>query len=472
MSTEISTPTEEQAGQEPSRIPEIVRGLRETFATGRTREYQWRRAQLTGLQRLLEENEAAIATALNEDLGRSVAESWIADVVGTAVEVRYAKKHLRRWMRRKRMRGLPMAQFPAKAWVQSEPYGTVLIIGPWNFPLYLTIGPLVGAIAAGNTVAIKPSEVTPACSALLAKLIPQYLDPRAVVVVEGDASTTQELLDQGFDKALFTGGTEIGKHILAAAAPHLTPVVLELGGKSPVYVAADANIDVAAKRIGYMKGLNAGQVCLAPDYVLVDPEVRDELVEKISAAWEHFQSDQSSKGLRVVNRRQFDRLSGYLDATEGHVAVGGGTDEEALTIEPTIVVDPDIDEPLMQEEVFGPILPVLTAETLDAAIDFINSRPKPLAAYAFTAARSVGKRFAAEVPSGGTVINHLLYHAVIPQLPFGGVGASGMGAYHGKAGFDEFSHQKSTLFKATWLDLPLGYPPYNDRNLKIMQKLT
>lgn len=471
MTTDISTPADQQAAAEPSRIPGIVRGLRETFATGRTRDYHWRKAQLVGLERLFSENEAAIATALHEDLGRSSAEAWIADVVGSVVEVVYARKNLRRWMRRKRVRGLPLAQQPAKAWSVAEPYGTVLVIGAWNFPLYLTLGPVVGALAAGNTVAIKPSEIAPASSALMAKLIPQYLDPHAVIVVEGDGLVTQELLAQGFDKALFTGGTEIGKRILEGAAAHLTPVALELGGKSPVYVAADANIEVAARRIGYMKGLNSGQVCLAPDYVLVDPAVRDELVEKITAAWAEFQADKESKGLRVVNQRQFDRLVGYLAATEGEVAAGGGSDASALTIEPTIVVDPSADEPLMQNEIFGPILPVLTADSLDDAIDFINSRPKPLAAYAFTESKKTGNRFIDDVPAGGTVINHLLYHAVIPNLPFGGVGASGMGAYHGKAGFDEFSHLKSTLYKSTKMDLKLPYPPYLEKNLKLMKKL-
>lgn len=471
MTTEISTPADQHAASEPSRIPGIVRGLRETFATGRTREYQWRKAQLVGLERLFKENEAAIAKALNDDLGRSSAEAWIADVVGTVVEITYAPKHLKRWMRRKRVRGLPMAQQPAKAYVQSEPYGTTLIIGAWNFPFYLTIGPLVGAVAAGNTVALKPSELAPACSALMAKLLPQYLDPHAVVVVEGDGYVTQELLAQGFDKAMFTGGTEIGKRILEGAAPHLTPVALELGGKSPVYVASDANIEVAARRIGYMKGLNSGQVCLAPDYVIADASIRDELVEKIKESWAQFQADREDKGLRVLNQRQFDRLVGYLAATEGQVAVGGASDAESLTIEPTIVVDPDADEPLMQEEIFGPILPIVTAETLDAAIDFINSRPKPLAAYAFTESKYTANRYAAEVPAGGMVINHLLYHAVIPKLPFGGVGASGMGAYHGKAGFDEFSHRKSTLYKSTALDLKLPYPPYTEKNLKLMQRL-
>lgn len=472
MTAEVSTSTDQPAeGAQPSPIPGIVKSLRETFATGRTREYQWRKAQLVALGRLFNENEAAIAAALHEDLGRSAAEAWIADVVGTVVEVDYAKKHLRRWMRKKRVRGLPLVQLPAKAWVRPEPYGTVLIIGAWNFPFYLTLGPLVGALAAGNTVAIKPSEVTPACSALMAKLIPQYLDPHAVVVVEGDGFVSQELLAQGFDKAMFTGGTEIGKRILEGAAPHLTPVALELGGKSPVYVAADAKIDVAARRIGFMKGLNSGQVCLAPDYVLVDPAVRDELVEKITAEWEKFQADKTVKTLRVVNERQFDRLVGYLAATEGHVVTGGGSDAEALTIEPTIVVDPDSDEPLMTNEIFGPILPVLTCESLDAAIEFINSRPKPLAAYAFTESKRTGNRFIDEVPAGGSVVNHLLYHAVIPNLPFGGVGASGMGAYHGKAGFDEFSHRKATLYKSTLMDPPLSYPPYLEKNLKIMRKL-
>lgn len=451
-------------------IPAIVAGLRRTYAGGRTRSVEWRRTQLKALEKLMTENEGRIAQALAADLDRSPFESWLADVASTASEAHDAARNVGKWTKRKH-RLLEFAQLPGRGWVEYEPYGTVLIIGAWNFPFALTLGPAVGAIAAGNTVVLKPSEVAPASSALMAELVPRYLDSEAVVVVEGDGAVSQELIAQGFDKLCFTGGTEIGRRVYEAAAPHLTPVTLELGGKSPVIVSADADIDVAAKRIAWTKLINSGQICIAPDYVLADATVRDRLVSKIGEAVTEFEAGNPG-GKRIVNQRHFDRLSTALAATKGTVAVGGGTDPTQLRIQPTVVVDPDMDEPLMRDEIFGPILPVVTVQSLDQAIAFVNSRPKPLAAYLFTKSKAVREQVIKEVPAGGMLINQLLFQFTTAKLPFGGVGPSGMGAYHGKFGFEEFSHRKSVLTKPTRPDLSaVIYPPYTEKAWKLARRI-
>jgi aldehyde dehydrogenase (NAD+) len=451
-------------------VPGIVHRLRETFATGRTRSVEWRKQQLHALERMMVENEAAIAAALEEDLDRSPFEAWLADSASTAGEARYAAKHVGKWMRRK-YRLLELAQLPGRGWVEHEPYGTVLVIGAWNYPFYLTLGPAVGALAAGNAVVLKPSEITAATSHLMAELVPRYLDEDAVAVVEGDGAVSQELIAQGLDRICFTGGTEIGRKVYEGAAPHLTPVTLELGGKSPVIVAEDADVDVAAKRIAWIKLMNSGQTCVAPDYVLADAKIRDELVNKITEAVTTFESGQP-EGKKIVNQRQFDRLANYLAATKGNIALGGATDASNLRIQPTVVVDPDPDEPLMKEEIFGPILPVLTVQNLDEAIKFVNSRPKPLAAYLFTGTKSIRERVIKEVPAGGMVVNHLAFQVTTAKLPFGGVGPSGMGAYHGKYGFEEFSHSKTVMTKPTRPDISsMIYPPYTEKAWKLARRL-
>lgn len=471
MTIKTTETTETTAnGAPPSDIPKIVARLRQTFASGKTRSVQWRQAQLHALEKMMVENEPAIAEALAKDLDRSPFEAWLADSAGTANEARYAAKNVKKWMRRK-YRLLERAQLPGRGWIQYEPYGTVLIIGAWNYPFYLTLGPAVGAIAAGNAVVLKPSEIASASAALMAELVPRYLDNDAIAVVEGDGAVSQELIAQGFDRVLFTGGTEIGRKVYEGAAPHLTPVTLELGGKSPVIVAADADVDVAAKRIAWIKLLNAGQTCVAPDYVLADATIRDQLVGKIGEAITKFRSEDKT-GLRIVNQRQFDRLTEYLAATKGKIALGGNSDASTLRLEPTVVVDPDPDEPLMSNEIFGPILPVISVQSLDDAIRFVNSRPKPLSAYLFTKTRAVRERVIEEVPAGGMLVNHLAFQVSTAKLPFGGVGASGMGAYHGKFGFDEFSHRKSVLTKPTRPDLSaMIYPPYTEKAWKLARRL-
>jgi len=468
MTTDSAVPVA-LAAEQPD-VAATVRRLRATFATGRTRDIDWRKRQLLALERLMTENEDAIARALEQDLGRAPFEAWLADIASTAGEAKAAAKSLGRWTRR-RYRMLEFSQLPGRGWVEYEPYGTVLIIGAWNFPFALTLGPAVGAIAAGNTVVLKPSEIAPASSALMAELVPRYLDTDAIAVIEGDGQVSQELIDQGFDYLLFTGGTEIGRKVYESAAAHLTPVTLELGGKSPVIVSADADIEVAAKRIAWTKLINSGQICIAPDYVLAEAPIRDQLVEKLREAVTEFEANNPG-GKRIVNERHFGRLTDALAATRGTVAVGGGSDAAAVTIQPTVVVDPDPGEPLMTDEIFGPILPVVTVGNLDEAITFVNVRPKPLAAYLFTKTKAVRERVVREVSSGGMVINHLLFHFATHKLPFGGVGPSGTGAYHGKYGFETFSHRKTVMTKTTRPDVgAFIYPPYTEKAWKLARRL-
>jgi aldehyde dehydrogenase (NAD+) len=474
MTTESVAPktsdSKNGAAAAPAEIAATVDRLRKTFATGRTRDIEWRKRQLLQLEQLMVENEAAIAAALAEDLDRNPVEAFIADIATTAGEAKYAAKRVRKWTRRKYLR-LEAPQLPGRGWIEYEPYGTVLIIGAWNYPFYLTLGPAVGAIAAGNAVVLKPSEIAAASSHVMAELVPRYLDNDAIAVIEGDGAVSQALIAQGLDRVMFTGGTEIGRKVYEGAAPHLTPCTLELGGKSPVIVAADADVDVAAKRIAWIKLLNAGQTCVAPDYVLADETIRDELVDKIGAAIRKFRSKEPH-GMRIVNQRQFDRLSGYLSGSDGKVTVGGDCDASTLRIQPTVVVDPDPDGPLMRNEIFGPILPVITVGSLDDAIRFVNSRPKPLSAYLFTKSREVRERVIKKVSAGGMLVNHLAYQVSTVKLPFGGVGASGMGAYHGRYGFEEFSHRKSVLTKPTRPDLSsFFYPPYSERTLKMIRRM-
>ncbi|MCB0948486.1 MAG: aldehyde dehydrogenase family protein [Mycobacterium sp.] len=458
------------APSQPRSIPDVVAGVRRTFAAGRTRPVEWRRAQLTALSKMMSENETRIAEALATDLGRKPFEAWLADVASVVAEADDAAKNVGKWTKRKH-RLLERSQLPGRAWIEYEPYGTVLIIGAWNFPFALTLGPLVGALAAGNAVVLKPSELAPASSAMMAELVARYLDRDAIAVVEGDGAVSQELIAQGFDKLCFTGGTEIGRRVYEAAAPHLTPVTLELGGKSPVIVASDADIEVAAKRIAWTKLINSGQICIAPDYVLADKSVSDKLVAEIRKSIEHFRS-QDTGGMRIVNERHFNRLTAAIAATKGTVALGGGSDAATLTIEPTVVVDPDPAEPLMTDEIFGPILPILTVANLEEAVDYVNSRPKPLAAYLFTKAKATRERVITGVPAGGMMVNQLLFQFATAKLPFGGVGPSGIGAYHGRFGFEEFSHRKSVLTKPTRPDLgAMIYPPYTEKAWKLARKI-
>ncbi|MFN2559815.1 MAG: aldehyde dehydrogenase family protein [Jatrophihabitans sp.] len=448
-------------------IPDTVTHLRATFRSGRTKPVEWRLAQLDALVRLVSERESELADALGKDLGRGPVEAWMADLAPVTGEAKYAIKKLRSWMKPTKVK-LPMSVQPGKAWYQYEPLGVVLIIGPWNYPIHLVLAPLVGAIAAGNCAVLKPSEHTPACSAVLAELVPQYLDPDAVAVVEGAADATQDLLDQALDHCFFTGGPEIGKAVMAGAAKHLTPVTLELGGKSPVIVADDAKLKVAARRIAFAKLLNSGQTCVAPDYVLVDRKIRDSFVDELNKAITSMSPEAS---LPIVNTRQAGRIAGLVENAGGRTVRGGTVDADNKRAELTVIVDPDADSAVMRDEIFGPVLPIVSVDSMDDAIAHVQQGPKPLALYLFSESRANEDRVVNEISNGGTVVNQLMYHLLVNELPFGGVGNSGTGAYHGKWGFETFSHRKSVLRKPTWPDPSLAYPPFTKIKQIIMRKV-
>jgi len=451
----------------------VQKDLRRTFETGRTRPVEWRKAQLTGLLRLLDEHDAELTEALQADLGRPSMEAYAADLGHAKGEIRHLRANVARWARPRRVK-VPPTVAPARGWIQPEPLGVTLVIAPWNYPIQLLLEPLAAALAAGNCVLAKPSELAPACSAVMARLLPQYVDPEAVIVVEGGVPETTALLEQRWDLIFFTGSTNVGRVVAEAAAPHLTPTVLELGGKSPTYVHRSANLDVAARRIAWGKFLNAGQTCIAPDYVLADRAIRDELVDRLAAQIERFYGSdpqRSDSFGRIVNARHLERLKGLLSAGAGTVVTGGTFDDADRYLAPTITVDPSPEAPVMQEEIFGPILPVLAVDGPEQARDFVLARPKPLALYAFGEDEAAIDVVVDGTSSGGVCINQTLMHLLPPDLPFGGVGDSGMGAYHGKAGFDVFSHQKSVLRKSTRLDLPLLYPPYKPLVEKLVRKV-
>ncbi|GAA2808377.1 aldehyde dehydrogenase family protein [Crossiella cryophila] len=409
--------------------------------------------------------------ALHSDLRKSPVEAQLAEIGSSIAEIDHTLRRLRGWMRPSRVR-TPMSLFPATARIVPEPLGVVLIIAPWNYPLQLSISPMIGALAAGNTVVLKPSELAPATSALLARLLPAYLDAQAVTVVEGGVEETTYLLTQPFDHILYTGNGTVGRIVATAAAEHLTPITLELGGKSPVFVDETTDLAVAARRIAWAKFLNAGQTCVAPDYVLVTEAARQPLLAELTAAiTEMFGADPqrgNSYG-RIVNQRHFRRLRALL--AEGDLVTGGGSDEADLYIEPTVLTGVTGESAVMAEEIFGPILPVLTVAGVGEAISFITARDKPLALYAFTGSAAARDRLLQETSSGALNFGIPMAHTSVSGLPFGGVGASGMGAYHGKFSFDTFTHRKPVLSKPSFPDtMRLLYPPYTDRTLKLVKR--
>ncbi|MCF3961178.1 aldehyde dehydrogenase family protein [Streptomyces fuscigenes] len=427
---------------------ETVARLRATFRTGRTKDRAWRVGQLTALRGLLTEHEGDLAAALHTDLGKSEREAVRTEVLFTVREIDHTLEHLDGWLR-PTPAAVPDHLPGARAWSLLEPLGVVLVIGPWNYPAQLLLAPMVGALAAGNCVVVKPSELAPATSALLARLLPKHLDSDAVAVVEGGIPETTALLEQRFDHIFYTGNGTVGRIVMRAAAEHLTPVTLELGGKSPVFVDRDADIAETAARLVGAKFLNAGQTCVAPDYVLTDPDTAQllvaALVETIRAVYGDDPAASPRYG-RIVNERHFDRLHGLLDS--GTVAAGGGSDRSARYIAPTVLSGVAPDSPVMREEIFGPVLPVVEVDGLDEAIAFVGDRDKPLALYAFTRSETTRERLLAETSSGAVTFGIPVSHLTVPDLPFGGVGESGMGSYHGPYSMETFSHRKAVLAAA------------------------
>ncbi|WP_129723765.1 aldehyde dehydrogenase [Xylanivirga thermophila] len=438
----------------------ILSNQREYFNSGVTLDLDFRREQLIKLKEIIERNEEEILDALKFDLHKSHEEGYMTEVGFVLGEIEHTIKNLEKYAMPKKVK-TPKAYFGAKSYILPEPYGVALIISPWNYPVQLLISPLIGAMAAGNCAILKPSELSPNTSKVMANLINKNFNNRYVYAIEGDAKVAQQLLKQRFDYIFYTGGTNVGKIVMQAAAENLTPVTLELGGKSPCIVDKDINIEYAAKRIAWGKFLNAGQTCVAPDYLLVDREVKSQLVESIKKTLIQFYGNDpidSTDYCRIINHRHFDRLALLLQ--DGNIVAGGRLNREKLYISPTIIDDISLDDPVMQDEIFGPILPVIEYTGLNQAIDMVNSREKPLALYFFSKDKEKQRFVLEHTSSGGVCINDTIIHMTTKWLPFGGVGMSGVGKYHGKASFDIFSNMKSVLKNHYVFDIAQKYPPY------------
>lgn len=452
-------------------IADQMTRLRDAFNTGKTRSVQWRIAQLKQIKKMTLDNEQKIREALEADLGKCQLEAWSAEISYISGEVDHNIKHLKKWMKPRKVKTPVVAQ-PGKSYIQPDPLGVVMVIGAWNYPYQLVIAPFVAAIAAGNCAILKPSELAEHTSRLLAELVPKYLDGDAVAVVEGGVEETTELLKQKFDHILYTGGEVVGKIVMRAAAEHLTPVTLELGGKSPCIVDKNTNLEVTASRIAWCKWMNAGQTCVAPDYILVDEDVKDEFVAVMQKKITDFYGDNainSKDYARIINERHWSRLMSYLEGQE--VIYGGEGDQQQRYIAPTLVNNPAWDSELMKNEIFGPLLPILSYKHVDDAIKLINARPKPLAMYIFTKDKLLSHHVLHQTSAGNVCVNDGMMFMTNQDLPFGGVGNSGMGSYCGQAGFDTFSHLKAVMERSFALDIDIRYPPYNDKKLKMLKLL-
>jgi aldehyde dehydrogenase (NAD+) len=438
----------------------LLKAQRFFFASGKTLKLEFRIAQLKRLRQAIIENEERLSQALYNDLRKSKFEAYGTEIGIVISEIDDALAHISSWVKPQKV-STPLIHFKASSAIYSDPYGVALIISPWNYPFQLLLAPLVGAIAAGNCSMLKPSEVAPHTSSVITEMISKTFDPSYVTSLEGDAEVTQDLLKNKFDYIFFTGGTEVGRIIYQAAAKFLTPVTLELGGKSPCIVDEDIHLEYAAKRITWGKFINCGQTCIAPDYLLVNKKIKTKLVDKINITLKEFYGDDPSKSNdypRIINHRHFNRLKKYL--TNGKVIIGGETNETDKYIAPTLIDNPDKDSAVMKEEIFGPILPLIGYSNIDEAIQFINQRPKPLALYVFSNNTEVVEKVLAQTSSGGSCVNDTVMHIANSNMGFGGVGESGIGAYHGKLSFDTFSHKKSVFIKSNLLDIKLKYPPY------------
>ncbi|MCP3098002.1 aldehyde dehydrogenase family protein [Myxococcus sp. K15C18031901] len=441
----------------------LVEKQRAYFETRVTLPLQWRREQLGALERVARKYEADILAALRSDLNKSPEEAYLTEVGSIYGELKTASKHVKSWMK-PRKGSAPLVIQPARAWQYSDPLGVTLIIAPWNYPYQLSIAPLIGALAAGCTAVLKPSELAPATSAVLAKLVNEAFPPEVVSVVEGDANASQALLAERWDLIFFTGGTQVGRVVAEAAAKHLTPTVLELGGKSPCIIDRSADLEVTARRIAWGKYVNAGQTCIAPDYVLIPPDLKARFTALVQKSVQEFYGKDpraSSDYGRIISTRHFERISAL--AKDGQVAFGGERDADSRYFAPTVITDVPVTSPLMQDEIFGPLLPLVDCNSVDEAIRFVRSRPKPLALYSFASDAAVNERVLTETSSGGAVTNDVCVHFAVEGLPFGGVGESGLGGYHGQASFDAFSHKKSVVKRPFALDMKLRYPPYSGK---------
>ena len=451
----------------------VLNQLQDLVLSGKTRNEKWRRVQLKSLSNLLENHQQEILKALSQDLEKPATEAFF-EIIAVKQEIKLAQKSLSNWMKTRQI-NVPVSLKPAQALVQPDPLGCILIIGPWNYPFSLTLQPLVGALAAGNTAVLKPSEHAPNVSNLIKKLIEEYFPPEIVQVFEGDGNIAADLMTRQFDHVFFTGGENIGKKVMEAASKNLTPVTLELGGKSPAVVIDGANLEVTAKRVIWGKSLNAGQTCIAPDHLLVEDKLFDSLISNLINSINDFYGNTplDSKHLgSIINEKQFNRLNNLLTQAKknNQIIYGGDSNEKEKRISPTLIKIDNRNDPLMKEEIFGPLLPILSIKNLDQAISDLKLLPKPLALYLFGGGEKDQGKLLSMTSSGGVCFNDVVLQAGIPELPFGGVGTSGMGKYHGKAGFDNFTHYKSVLKRPFWLDLNFRYPPYK-LDLSLLNKL-
>jgi len=442
------------------------------FHTGETRNIDYRISALKRLKTIIKKYEKEIINALYRDLGKSEFEAYGTEIGFVLDSIGNFIKHSKNWAKTKKVR-TPIHQFPSKGYVMYEPYGTVLIIGPFNYPFQLLIEPLVGAIAAGNCAILKPSESTPTVSRLVKKIIEETFEKKYIRVIEGEKELTSTLINLAFDYIFFTGSVPVGRIVMKAAAENLVPVTLELGGKSPVIVDKTANLELAAKRILWGKLINAGQTCIAPDYILVHKYIKERFIEKLKSTVVSFYGEDASKSSdygRIVNSRQFERLAAIIQKDKNKIIYGGHSNAGTLYIEPTIIDKVNWQDAVMQDEIFGPIMPILEYEELEEVIEIINDRPKPLSLYVFTGDKNVEATVLSRISFGGGAVNDTISHVASSNMPFGGVGNSGMGSYHGKDSFETFSHRKSILKKSTSIDIKLIFPPYGNRT-KLIRKI-
>ncbi len=450
-------------------IKDILQQQNHFFSSGKTIPAEFRLKQLESLKEAMIRHEADLAAALKEDLGKSRMESYMCEIGLTLSELTWMQKHLRSLMRSKRV-STPAAQFAAKSFRSPSPYGTVLIMSPWNYPVLLTLDPLIDAIAAGNTAVVKPSAYAPCTFNVMKTMIEECFPAHYVAVVDGGRAENQALLQQRFDMIFFTGGKTVGREVLRHAAEYLTPVTLELGGKSPCIVDSTAKIRLAAKRIVFGKYLNCGQTCVAPDYILCDKRIRDELITAILAEIEKQFGKEPLKNPnygKIINEKHFERILGLINGEK--LVYGGQSEPESLRIAPTVLNNITWDDAVMGEEIFGPLLPILTFDTLDEALDTVESHPHPLALYFFSEDKAAQKKVLDPCRFGGGCINDTIIHLATSDMPFGGVGESGMGSYHGRVGFETFSHYRSIVDKKTWMDLPIRYQKYTGLKEKMMR---
>lgn len=440
----------------------ILNKQREYFLTGVPKDLSFRVNALETLRNAIKKAEQELTSSLREDLNKSEFDAYSTEIGIVLEEIRFTLKNITKWAKPRKVK-TPMTHIGSNSYIYPEPYGVTLIISPWNYPFQLAIAPLIGAIAAGNCAVLKPSELTPKTSEVLATLIKKNFPEEYITVIEGGVEASQALLKEKFDYIFFTGSVPVGKVIMEAASKHLTPVTLELGGKSPCIVHEDANIKIAAKRIAWGKFMNAGQTCIAPDYLYIHKNRKREFLHAFKTAISDLYGSEPLKNAdytKIVSDRHFKRLLSFME--NGKIYTGGGSIPDKLKIEPTVLTEVTWSDPVMEDEIFGPILPVLEYEDLDKAIEEINNHPKPLALYLFTENKTLQDKVLSNISFGGGCINDTVYHISSPYLPFGGVGNSGTGAYHGKGSFDTFSHEKSVLKQTTFFDIPLRYPNFKN----------